>query len=133
MHTWLPILISAGLSADVLATAACEGARLARIGEKEMILSCALFAAWQFAALGAGNLTAKALMTAGNMKNGHDRTRTTAVLLIVIAIRCAAKAVKERHYEEQRSAFRMKDIVRPAMLTSADVLIAGIGFGFMNL
>ncbi len=134
MSLELLIIASIGLSVDVLIAVAYQGALLARISKRDMLLTALIFALWQFAALSAGTLiTDIPLFVEKTEKVTDPWDKMAAILFLVIGIRFAVKAMDRKLFLEKRMDIRFKKINILAMLTSLDVLLAGIGFGFLQV
>ena len=118
---WYEILIvSVGLSLDVLTYALYKGAMLSKLDKKQILKMTLLFTGWQSGAM------------------NYQRTErlfraASAVIFFLIAIWLIVRASRMRDPVERREdVFAWKQLCVWAMLTSVDSFLSGIGMGFLD-
>ena len=120
---WYEILIvSVGLSLDVLTYALYKGAMLSKLDKKQILKMTLLFTGWQSGAMLLGSLISERLFRAAS-----------AVIFFLIAIWLIVRASRMRDPVERREdVFAWKQLCVWAMLTSVDSFLSGIGMGFLD-
>lgn len=127
------ILISMGLSLDILAVTICEGAMLARIEKKKLVIMCVIFCVWQLVAVQAGNLiTLIPIFADSSTSMQLFWNGISVVILIGLGMYMLYKAWRRETIFEHLSDINYKKICITAFITSLDAFFAGIGFGFMD-
>ena len=128
------LLIIAGISLDIFAAMECQGALVAKVNKKQLVLICLLPVVWQMAALFIGSYLAKLLYR-------HDMTHDerfmgliiAAVIFFALGVRLIAKAIRnERVYEHREDAISMRKLLHMVAVTSIYTLLTGIAFGFLG-
>lgn len=133
--SWLEILlIGAGLSLDVLAYALCRGAVIAEVSKKNLLKMCAMFVVWNLLSLTAGNLLVKIPVLKQEAGAVSKLSNYISVLIFLgLGIYLIIKAVKEKAVEEHKiEHFEFHKLAIWTAITSVDVFLAGIGFGFQE-
>ena len=132
---WIEILlITAGISLDVFGAVACQGALVAKINKKTLVVLCALFAAWQTGALYFGSILA-GLLCKYDIKDNPVRTGRiiAAAIFIILGLRMIRKAAKEGSIVEKREdVIPLKSAVRILALITCYTILTGVGFGFLS-
>lgn len=128
------VLIIAGVSLDIFAAMECQGALVAKSGQKQLSVICALIAVWQLCALALGNYLSGLLY---RNELAHDENFVGLVIAAVIffglGIRLIAKAIKNEWVNERREeSLDVKKFLRMTAVTSIYTLLAGIAFGFLG-
>lgn len=128
------ILIGIGLSLDVLAYALCRGAVISEVRKKNLCIMCCMFTIWNLISLAAGMLLVKvpalklkaAALSA--VSNG-----VSSLIFLGLGVYLIVKAVKGKAVVEHKmEQFEIRKIVLWTAITSFDVFLAGIGFGFQE-
>lgn len=133
--SWLEILlIGAGLSLDVLAYALCRGAVIAEVSKKNLIRMCAMFMIWNLISLTAGNLLTKIPLLKQEADAASELSNSVSVIIFWgLGIYLIVKAVREKAVEEHKiEHFEFHKLALWTAITSVDVFLAGIGFGFQE-
>ena len=133
--SWLEILlIGAGLSLDVLAYALCRGAVIAEVSKKNLAKMCAMFLIWNLISLTAGNLLTEIPLFKQEAGKASQLSNYMSVLIFVgLGIYLIVKAVREKMVEEHKiEHFEFRKLAVWTAITSVDVFLAGIGFGFQE-
>lgn len=127
------ILISMGLSLDVFAVTICEGAMLARVEKKKLVIMCVIFCVWQLVAVQTGNLITLIPIFANSSTSMQlIWNGISVVILVVLGIYMLYKAWRREAIFEHLSDIDYKKVCITAIITSLDAFFAGIGFGFMD-
>lgn len=127
------ILISIGLSLDIFAVTICEGAMLARIEKKKLVIMCAIFCLWQLVAVQAGNLISLIPIFADSTTSMQVVWNGISItILIGLGVYMLYKAWRRETIFEHVSDISYKKVCITALITSIDAFFAGIGFGFME-
>ena len=132
---WYEILIvSVGLSLDVLTYALYKGAMLSKLDKKQILKMTLLFTGWQSGAMLLGSLISEIPYIAMNYQRTERLFRAAAsVLFFLIAIWLIVRASRMRDPVERREdVFAWKQLCVWAMLTSVDSFLSGIGMGFLD-
>ena len=132
---WIEILvITLGISLDIFAAVECQGALVARVKKKHLVLICALLSAWQMAALYLGSFLAR-LLCSYDTKAESARTIhiIAAAIFICLGIRQMFKAWKNETIDERREEdLGVKRFLYMAAVASNYTLLTGVAFGFLN-
>lgn len=132
---WLEnLLIIAGVSLDIFAGMECQGALVAKVNKKHLMMICAVITAWQLAALYVGNVFAHLLYVDQLAKDERFIGTVLAVVIFFsLGIRLIAKAIKNERINEHRVENPgFKRFFRLAAVTSFYTLLIGIAFGFLE-
>ena len=132
---WLEnLLIIAGVSLDIFAGMECQGALVAKVNKKHLMMICAVITAWQLAALYVGNAFAHLLYVDQLAKDERFIGTVLAVVIFFsLGIRLIAKAIKNERINEHRVENPgFKRFFRLAAVTSFYTLLIGIAFGFLE-
>ncbi|MGN0403642.1 MAG: manganese efflux pump MntP family protein [Bariatricus sp.] len=133
------LLISIGLSLDVVVVHVCVGAGFSRPHKRDALVSGILFSGSQLLALLLGNTFAWVLSLG---KSGGNRILAAAkiwqpgsvFIFIGLGIYMLLKAGKnETIFERRNDQINWKRMGMLAAATSVDALFAGIGIGFWNV
>lgn len=133
------LLISIGLSLDVVVVHVCVGAGFSRPHKRDALISGILFSGSQLLALLLGNAVAWVLRPG---KAGEERLFAAAnswkigsvFIFIGLGIYMLLKAEKnETVFERRNDQINWKRMGMLAAATSVDALFAGIGIGFWNV
>lgn len=127
------VVVSIGLSLDVFAVTACEGAMLAEVEKKKLICMSLIFCIWQLAAVLTGNLITR-IPVFGDITTGMEKVWDgfSVLIFIGIGIYMLRKAWKNESIFECRRKINYKQVCLLAAVTSLDAFFAGIGFGFLE-
>lgn len=126
-------LIAIGLSLDVFAATVCQGAMMAKIDRKKLMLMGFIFCLWQLAAVLLGDTIARIPIfhnSTGSIQ--HLWQYMSAIIFIALAVYMLVRAFRRDYLFEQRQEINFKRVCLMAVFTSLDAFFAGIGFGFMN-
>lgn len=126
-------LVAVGLSLDVFAAAVCEGAMLAKIEKKKLLIMGLIFCLWQLIAVTAGS--AVTLIPVFRSSSGSIRYTwkyMSATIFLALAVYMLVRAFRHRYIFEQRQELNYKNICLLALITSLDAFFAGIGLGFLS-
>ena len=132
---WYEILIvSVGLSLDVLTYALYKGAMLSKLDKKQILKMTLLFTGLQSGAMLLGSLISEIPYIAMNYQRTERLFRAaSAVIFFLIAIWLIVRASRMRDPVERREdVFAWKQLCVWAMLTSVDSFLSGIGMGFLD-
>ena len=102
---WIEMLVvTAGLSLDIFAAVECQGALVARVRKRHLVLICAVLSAWQTAALYFGSFLA-GLLCRYDLKDAKLLTgRIIAALIFIgLGLRMVFKAWKNDSVFERRA------------------------------
>lgn len=133
---WLEeILIIVGVSLDIFASMACQGALLAKIEKRQLVLLCVLAAVWQLAALCLGDLVAALL--GWQVNSGHEAFLgrvLAAAIFFCLSIRLVIKAWKnERIVEKREESLGWKRFLLVMAGSGNYTFLAGVAFGFLGI
>ena len=128
------VLVSVGLSLDVLTYALYKGAMLSKLDKKQILKMTLLFTGWQSGAMLLGSLISEIPYIAMNYQRTERLFRAaSAVIFFLIAIWLIVRASRMRDPVERREdVFAWKQLCVWAMLTSVDSFLSGIGMGFLD-
>lgn len=132
---WYEILIvSVGLSLDVLTYALYKGAMLSKLDKKQILKMTLLFTGWQSGAMLLGSLISEIPYIAMNYQRTERLFRAaSAVIFFLIAILAGRTGIPDAGPVERREdVFAWKQLCVWAMLTSVDSFLSGIGMGFLD-
>ena len=128
------LIIVCGLSMDVFASVECQGAMLAKIRTKQLVLVTLLVSVWQVIALYLGNLGAD-LLCKYDIKESQvilGEVISVAVFLC-LGIRLLIKAWKNDRIDERREEnLGVHKFVRICAVTSFYTFLTGAAFGFLG-
>lgn len=133
---WLEeVLIILGISLDIFATMACQGALVAKIEKKHLALLCVLVSIWQLAALCLGDLVATLLGWQVNSGRETFLGRVlAAVIFFCLGIRLLVKAWKnERIVEKREENLGWKRFLLIMAVSGNYTFLTGIAFGFLGI
>lgn len=128
------LIIAAGISLDILAAVECQGAMVAKVRTKPLVLISLLISAWQLAALYLGSLCA-GLLCRYDLKGRSVFTgRIIAVaVFFCLGIRLLLKAWKREHLDESREdRTDYRRFVRLGAVTAMYTFLTGAAFGFLE-
>lgn len=132
---WIEMLmVTLGLSLDIFAAVECQGALVARVKKKHLVLICALLSLWQMAALYLGSFFAELLCRYDLRDDSLVTGRIiAAAILISLGGRLIVKAWKNDSIDERRAEdLGIRIFLRMAALASIYTLLTGVAFGFLN-
>ena len=128
------LIIVCGLSMDVFASVECQGAMLAKIRTKQLVLVTLLVSVWQVIVLYLGNLGAD-LLCKYDIKESQvilGEVISVAVFLC-LGIRLLIKAWKNDRIDERREEnLGVHKFVRICAVTSFYTFLTGAAFGFLG-
>lgn len=133
--SWIEILlIVLGVSLDIFAAVACQGALVAKVNKKHLSLVCILIAVWQVLALMVGHLISFALYQS---YQSLDEALVGEIIAVVIywglAIRLFVKAFRNDNFNEHlETNLGIKRFVRMCAATTGYTVLAGIAFGLLG-
>jgi len=125
------LIVCFGLSLDVFAVTACEGAMLARVRTGRLIVKCLVFSLLQVIAFGLGRLLSVLPQPDGAATLGIWKAVSAGIFLALGAL-LVCKALKNKIIFEHRSEVRFKEVVTAGALVSIDAFFAGVGLGLLN-
>lgn len=132
---WIEILIvSIGISLDLFAAVECEGALVAKIHVKHLILITLLVSAWQLGILYLGNFGAT-LLCSYNI--GDDKIVMERIIAVTIffflGLRLLYQAWKnEQIIEHREEELGLKRFFRLVAVVSFYTFVTGAAFGFLG-
>lgn len=132
---WIEMLIvTIGLSLDIFAAVECQGALVAQVRKRHLVLICALLSLWQMAALYLGSFIAELLCRYDLRDDSLVTGRILAsAILICLGVRLIRKAWKNDGVEERRAEnLGIQIFLRMAAVVSIYTLLTGIAFGFLD-
>lgn len=128
------LIIVCGLSMDVFASVECQGAMLAKIRTKQLVLVTLLVSVWQVIVLYLGNLGVD-LLCKYDIKESQvilGEVISVAVFLC-LGIRLLIKAWKNDRIDERREEnLGVHKFVRICAVTSFYTFLTGAAFGFLG-
>lgn len=133
--SWIEIiLIGIGLSLDVLAYALCRGAVISEVKKKNLIKMCLMFTIWNMISLTVGNLLVRVpalklkAAALSQVSNG-----VSCIIFLGLGVYLITKAARGKRVEEHKiDSFDFKKLALWTTITSVDVFLAGVGFGFQE-
>ncbi len=129
------ILIISGISLDIFASMACQGALVAKIEKKKLVLLCAMTAVWQMAALCMGDLVA--VLLEWKVNSGHEAFLgrvLAAAIFFCLGIRLLIKAWKnERIVERREENLGWKRFLMIMMIAGNHSFLTGAAFGLLGI
>lgn len=133
--SWIEMLVvTLGLSLDIFAAVECQGALVAHIKKKHLMLICALPSLWQVVSLYVGSFLATLLLRYDLRDDSLKTGRIIAVaILICLGIRMIVKAWKNDRIQEHRvEDLGIRRFVRLGAVSSIYTLLVGVALGFLN-
>ncbi len=132
---WIEILvITLAISLDIFAAVECQGALVARVKKKHLVLVCALLSAWQVTALYLGSFLAELLRSYDSREDYMLTGRIMAsIIFICLGIRQMVKAWKNESIDERREDnLGVRRFLPMAAVASIYTLLTGVAFGFLE-
>lgn len=128
------ILIIGGISLDIFAAMEIEGAMLADVKRKSLIIACTLVALLQLIFFFGGYFTCYQLEKYQVLENARDVGYIVAVIVFaLLGVRLIAKAIKREFiHERRRDGIRVRDYIKIIAVTSFYTLVAGCACGFVG-
>lgn len=128
------ILIIAGISLDIFAAMEIEGAMLADVKRKSLIIACTLVALLQLIFFFGGYFTCYQIEKYEVLKNAEGVGYIVAVVVFaLLGVRLIAKAIKREFiHERRRDGIRVRDYIKIIAVTSFYTLVAGCACGFVG-
>ncbi len=128
------ILIIAGISLDIFAAMEIEGAMLADIKKKSLIIACSIVTLLQIIFFFGGYAACYALEKYGIIENGVEvGYGAAAIVFALLGIRLIVKAIKREFVQEKRrDNIRVRDYIKIIAVTSFYTLCAGCACGFVG-
>lgn len=133
--SWIEMfVVTLGLSLDIFAAVECQGALVAQIRKKHLLLISALLSLWQVVSLYIGSFLASLLLRYDLRDDSLKTGRIIAVaILICLGIRMIVKAWKNDRIQERRvENLGVGRFVRLGAVSSIYTLLVGMAFGFLN-
>lgn len=132
---WIEILvITLGISLDIFAAVECQGALVARVKKKHLVIVCVLLSVWQMAALYLGSFLAGLIYQYNLQKDAVGTLRIfAAAIFICLGSRQMFKAWRDERIDECREEdLGIRRFLRMAVVASGYTLLTGVAFGFLN-
>lgn len=132
---WIETLIIAlGISLDILAAVEYQGARVATIRPRQLVLISLLLSAWQVVSLYLGNLCAELLCRQEQQGSPILTGRIVAVVVFFcLGIRLLMKAWRKERLDECRQEHPdYKRLLRLGSVTAFYTFLTGAAFGFLG-
>lgn len=128
------ILIIAGISLDIFAAMEIEGAMLADVKRKSLIVACVIVTLLQMLFFWGGYLVCFLLEANGILQQGESIGYIAAVIVFaLLGIRLLIKAIKREFVQEKRrDNIRVRDYIKIIAVTSFYTLCAGCVCGFVG-
>ncbi len=128
------ILIIAGISFDIFATMEIEGAMLADVKRKPLIIACALVTILQMGFFFGGYITCYKVEEYGLLSDAQNVGYIVAtVVFALLGARLLVKAIKREFVnEKRRDSIRVAEYIRIVTITSLYTLVAGCACGFVG-
>lgn len=131
---WYEILIvSVGLSLDVLTYALYKGAMLSKLDKKQILKMTLLFTGWQSGAMLLGSLISEIPYIAMNYQRTERLFRAASAVIFFDRDLADRTGIPDAGSGRTREdVFAWKQLCVWAMLTSVDSFLSGIGMGFLD-
>ncbi len=128
------ILIIAGISLDIFAAMEIEGAMLADVKRKSLIIACTLVALLQLLFFFGGYAVCYLIDQYDVALNGQEVGYIVAVVVFaLLGVRLIVKAIKKEFvHEKRRDGIRVRDYIKIIAITSLYTLVAGCACGFVG-
>ena len=128
------ILIIGGISLDIFAAMEIEGAMLADVKRKSLIIACTLVALLQLIFFFGGYFTCYQIEKYQVLENARDVGYIVAIIVFaLLGVRLIAKAIKREFiHERRRDGIRVRDYIKIIAVTSFYTLVAGCACGFVG-
>lgn len=133
--TWFEnILVIAGISFDIFSSMEIEGAMLANVKKKSLILACSLVSLLQLLFFFGGYFVCYELGAYGIIENTENIGYIVSVVVFaLLGLRLIIKAIKREFVNERRREdIRVRDYIKIIAVTSFYTLVAGCAFGFVG-
>lgn len=128
------ILIICGISLDVFAAMACQGALVAKIEKGRLALLCVWIVLCQLAALSCGSLISSLLKRQAGSQELVLGEILAALIFFGLGFRLLRKAWRNERIPEKRESHpNWKRFLSRAAATGFYTLLAGIAFGFLGI
>lgn len=128
------ILIVCGISLDVFAAMACQGALVARIEKGRLAVLCGLIVFWQLCSLFCGSLLSTLLKRRTGSQELVLGEILAALIFFGLGLRLLRKAWRNERIPERREAHPdWKRFLPWAAATGFYTLLAGVAFGFLGI
>ena len=131
---WLgDILIIAGISLDIFATMEIEGAMLAEVRRKSLIITCTLVTLLQIIFFFGGYIACFELAKIGFLQNAKWIGLVIATIVFsLLGLRLIVKAVRKEFVNESRQEISVRKYVQIIAVTSIYTLFAGCASGLIG-
>ena len=128
------ILIIAGISFDIFATMEIEGAMLADVKRKPLIIACTLVTVLQMGFFFGGYIICYKVEEYGLLNDAQNVGYIVAtVVFALLGVRLLVKAIKREFVnEKRRDSIRVAEYIRIVTITSLYTLVAGCACGFVG-
>lgn len=128
------ILIIAGISLDIFAAMEIEGAMLADVKRKSLIIACTLVAMLQLLFFFGGYTACYLIDQYDVVLNGQAVGYIVAVIVFaLLGVRLIVKAIKKEFvHEKRRDGIKVSDYIKIIAVTSFYTLVAGCACGFVG-
>ena len=127
------LMISVGLSFDIMAVTICVGATLQKIEKKKLVCMGLIFCVWQLVAVGLGFLVARfPVMQTRTSEMQNIWNVFSVIIFLALGVYMFVKGWRKKDFLERRGQISYQKACAAAMATSLDAFFAGIGFGFLG-
>lgn len=137
MSLWEIILIAVGLSLDVFAYCLYRGAMVSQVRRADAAKMCAIFAGCETGALFLGVMITYIPAIRGFYRSANQLWMIFAALtFLVLGLYMIIRGIRKNRnpiLERKSDGMNVKMVFMWALITSLDALVAGIGFGFLDL
>lgn len=133
--SWLEnLLIIAGILLDVFAAMEIQGAMIAHLKKRTIVIACSVVAGLELLFYFCGYLICWLLATNGYVKDPVNYGEIVAVIvLVLLGIRLIAKAIKREFVQEhRREALIVLDYIRIIIVSSVYTAAAGCACGLVG-
>ncbi len=133
---WLEnMLITAGILLDVFAAMEIQGAMIAQLKKRTLIIACAVVAAVELVFYNIGYFACWLLASNGYIPNPeYYGEAVAAVVLALLGFRLIFKAVERKFYQEhRRDTIRVFDYIRIVVMSSIYTAAAGCVCGLVGV
>lgn len=128
------LLIVAGIGLDVFAAFEIQGAMMAQVKKRSLVIACAIVAALELASYFIGFAIFRYLGAEGYLLRPEDLgERAAVVVLAALGIRLIVKAIKREFVHEQRKdKLKVWDYIKIIIISSLYTLAAGSVSGLIG-
>lgn len=132
--SWMEyLLIFAGISVEIFAIMQIEGAMIAKVVARALVIACLVITAIQLLFFFGGYEICNVLADHGYLSDGVKHGSIIASFVFVfLGIRMMYKALKKEHTEERRKEIHLREYIWAIVVSNFYTFFAGCACGLLN-